>query len=97
MPGDRIDDANGVKRVMDESRPTISHFFPFGKLSGMAGSSWLSQPTMPADRSERGIGVNGMRSLGLLRRLTPLMAREMRETLLRTLVRLSSRLSSALS
>lgn len=62
MPGARIDEAKGVTKVMADTRPTMSHFLALGKLRGMVGSSWPSQPTTPASRSLVGMGAKAMRS-----------------------------------
>ncbi len=55
IAGARIEEANGDMKVIIERRQTISHFWLFLKLSGMVGSSSLSQPTISLSKSEVGI------------------------------------------
>lgn len=47
IAGERMEVAKGVSRVMAESSHTRAHFCRAEKLKGTAGSSSLSQPTMP--------------------------------------------------
>lgn len=60
--GANIEDARGEIKVMLASSPRRSHFFEFGKLSGIAGSSCDSQPTISLSRSETGMTGGGNRS-----------------------------------
>ena len=64
MAGARMDEANGVMKVMRERRPTMSHLRELVKLSGISGSCWLSQPTTPLSRSITGRTGGGRLSLG---------------------------------
>ncbi len=93
MPGDRMDEAKGVRKVMADTRPTTSHFLFWVKLRGMSGSSWDSQPTMPSSRLEVGMGANVMRSRTFFR---PTML-STPEILLFTLLRVPMRRRSSLS
>lgn len=56
MAGARIDEAKGVRKVMVATQTTMVHLRLELKLSGMAGSSWPSQPTRPLSRSVTGMG-----------------------------------------
>lgn len=55
IAGELIADANGVTMLMEDNMPTINRFLDEVKLRGIAGSSWDSQPTTPARRSDTGI------------------------------------------
>ena len=93
MPGDKMDDAKGVRKVMADTRPTTSHFLLWVKFRGMSGSSWDSQPTMPSSRLEVGMGAKAMRSRVFFR---PTML-STPEILLFTLLRVPMRRRSWLS
>jgi hypothetical protein len=52
--GANMEDARGETRVIAEIKPRRSHFLLRGKLSGICGSSWDSQPIRPKDKSVSG-------------------------------------------
>jgi hypothetical protein len=55
--GARMDEANGVMKVMADNRRVMSHLRLREKLSGILGSCWLSHPMMHFSRSVTGINV----------------------------------------
>jgi hypothetical protein len=54
MPGAKMDEDSGLTNVMAATRPRSVHFLESGKLRGLVGSSWLSQPTRLLSRSDSG-------------------------------------------
>ena len=64
--GANIDEAKGEMRVMLERRDIKNHLRDSGKLRGISGSSWDSQPTIPLSRSEVGSWAGSRRSFLLL-------------------------------
>lgn len=65
--GARIEDDHGVMNVMHASSDTMSHLRNLVKLSGMAGSFWSSQPTIPFSSSITRIVGGGSFSFVFLR------------------------------
>lgn len=62
-PGANMEEARGEMKVMAEMRKRSMNFLPSLKLSGMLGSSWPSQPTMPSSRFCTGMSVGSSFSL----------------------------------
>lgn len=72
--GANIDDARGLMKVMAEIRPSSIHFRFAAKLSGISGSFWPSQPTMPLSRSVTGTFSGSSPSLCLFVRVVSFVA-----------------------
>jgi hypothetical protein len=54
MPGAKIDEASGLKKVIAEIIASVVHFLFCGKFRGFVGSVCDSQPTRPLSSSVSG-------------------------------------------
>lgn len=61
-----MEDASGEINVMLDNRPRSKNLRDSGKLSGISGSFWDSQPTIPLSNSESGNFAGSRRAFLLL-------------------------------